>query len=129
MSSSKKSNIALWVVQALVAGLFLMAGTMKLVMPIEAMTAGPIALPGLFLRFIGVAEVAGALGLLLPGIFRVAPSLTPIAAVGLACIMSGAVVITIMGGQLAGAALPFVVLLLVAVIAQGRSGWAPSRIR
>ena len=87
---------------------------------------GPIALPGLFLRFVGVAEVAGALGLLLPGIFRVAKGLTPIAAVGLACIMSGAVVITAMSGPVAAAAIPFVVLLLVALIAHGRSTWAPA---
>lgn len=126
MRQSRKYNVALWIVQGLLAALFLFAGASKLVMPIEALTAGPIALPGLFLRFVGVAEVVGALGLLLPGIFRVAKGLTPIAAVGLACIMSGAVVITATSGPVAAAAIPFVVLVLVALIAHGRSTWAPA---
>jgi len=56
-----KRNITLWVIQGLLAALFLFAGSMKLVLPIEAM-AGPVSLPGWFLRFIGVAEVAGAIG-------------------------------------------------------------------
>src|SRR6266566_2107385 len=58
---------ALWIVQGLLALLFLFAGSMKLILPVEMMTA-QMPLPGLFLRFIGVAEVAGALGLILPGL-------------------------------------------------------------
>jgi uncharacterized membrane protein YphA (DoxX/SURF4 family) len=63
---------ALWVVQVALAALFLFAGGMKLVLPLEKM-AGPPALPGALLRFIGVAEVCGALGLVLPGLLRMAP--------------------------------------------------------
>ena len=60
-------NIALWIVQALLAALFLFAGGMKLVMPIEEMTKQmPLPLPGWFLLFTGVVEVLGAVGLILP---------------------------------------------------------------
>ena len=115
-----RKNVTLWTVQGLLAALFVFAGTMKLVMPIEAM-AGPVALPGLFLRFIGVAEVLGALGLILPGLLRIHAELTPLAAVGLGIIMIGAVVVTIMGGAVAPAAVPLVVGVLAASVAYGRS--------
>src|SRR4051812_4591721 len=61
----KRFNVLLWVVQGLLAALFVFAGAIKLVLPLEALTAGPVPLPGLFLRFIGVAEVLGAFGLIL----------------------------------------------------------------
>ena len=113
-------NIALWIIQGLLALLFIFAGGMKLVLPIEEMTKD-IALPGLFLRFIGVAEVLGAVGLILPGLLRIHAELTPLAAVGLGIIMIGAVVITIMGGAVAPAAVPFIVGVLAASVAYGRS--------
>ena len=75
--------------QGVLASLFLFAGVMKLVLPIEAM-AGPVALPGLFLRFIGVCEALGAVGLILPGLLRIHQELTPVAAAGLVIIMVGA---------------------------------------
>src|SRR5437867_1639669 len=89
MQNSRKAGVALWVVQGLLAALFLFAGGMKLVAP-AAMLQGPVPLPELFIRFIGVAEVSGALGLILPGLLRIRPSLTLFAAVGLVTIMSGA---------------------------------------
>ena len=76
-------NLALWIVQGVLALLFLFAGVTKLVMPIEEMTKQmpvPLPMPGVFLRFIGVAEIAGALGLILPGLLRIRPGLTPLAA-------------------------------------------------
>ena len=72
----------LWVVQVLLAALFLFAGVMKLVMPLDQL-AGPVELPGAFIRFIGVVEALGALGLILPALLRIRPGLTPLAAVGL----------------------------------------------
>ena len=117
---------ALWVVQGLLALLFLFAGVMKLILPLEAMQ-GPVVLPGPFLRFIGVAEVLGALGLILPGLLRLRPGLTPLAAAGLVIIMMGATVVTLAGGQLAPALLPAVVGLLAAVVAFGRWRLAPLR--
>ena len=117
---------ALWVVQGLLALLFLFAGGMKLVLPLEALE-GPVALPGLFLRCIGVAEVLGALGLVLPGLLRMRPGLTPLAAAGLVIIMTGATVVTVAGGQLAPALLSVVVGLLAAFVAFGRWRLAPLR--
>jgi len=115
-----RKNVTLWVVQGLLASLFLFAGGMKLVMPIEAM-AGPVALPGLLLRFIGVAEVLGAVGLILPGLLRIHAELTPVAAAGLVIIMIGATVITLMGGAMAPAVVPFIVGALAASVAYGRA--------
>ena len=89
---------ALWIVQGLLALVFLFAGGMKLVLPLEQLT-GPVPLPGLFVRFIGVAEMLGALGLILPGLLGIRPGLTPLAAVGLVIIMIGATVVTLVGGQ------------------------------
>jgi|SRR5262245_36066669 len=112
-------NSVLWIVQVLLALLFLWAGGMKLVLPIE-MLKGPIALPEWFLRFIGVAEVLGAIGLILPWLLRIRPALTPLAAIGLVIIMIGATVITIIGGAVALALIPLVVGLLSASVAYGR---------
>ena len=114
-------NIALWIIQVLLALLFLFAGVMKFVIPIEEMTKQmPVAIPGLFLRFIGVCEILGGLGLVLPGLLRIKPSLTPLAAVGLAIIMIGATAITLMGGAVAPALYPLVVGLLLVFAAYGR---------
>ena len=115
----RRLNTVLWIVQTLLAALFLFAGVMKLILPIEAM-AGPVELPGPFLRFIGVAEALGALGLILPGLFKIRPVLTPIAAAGLVVIMAGATVITAMGGQIAPALIPLAVGLLASSVAYGR---------
>lgn len=115
-----RKNVTLWVVQGLLAALFLFAGVMKLVLPIEAM-AGPVALPVLFLRFIGVCEALGAIGLVLPGLLRIHRELTPVAAGGLVIIMIGATVITVMGGTVALALVPFVVGMLAASVAYGRT--------
>ena len=115
-----KKNVTLWVVQGVLAALFLFAGIMKLALPVEAM-AGPVALPGLLLRFVGVAEALGAIGLILPGVLRIHQELTRVAAVGLVIIMVGATVITTMGGSVAPAMVPFVVGLLAATVAYGRA--------
>jgi hypothetical protein len=116
-----KANKSLWVVQGLLAALFLFAGGMKLVLPIEAMS-GPVALPGLLLRFIGVVEVLGATGLILPGLLRIHQELTPLAAIGLVIVMVGGTVITAMGGAVAPALVPLTVGLLAAAVVYGRRG-------
>ncbi len=91
---------ALWIVQGLLALLFLFAGSMKLIVPIAMLTAQmPLPLPGPFLKFIGVAEVTGAIGLILPGLVRIRPMLTPLAACGLLIIMIGATVVTLLGSE------------------------------
>ena len=68
--AGRKLNVVLWIIQALLAFLFLFAGGVKLIIPIAAM-AKQVALPGWFLRFIGACEVLGAIGLILPGITRI----------------------------------------------------------
>lgn len=121
-------NRALWVVQALLAALFIFAGGMKLVMPVKQMTA-QLPMPGLFLRFIAVCEVLGALGLILPGLFGVATQLTPLAAGSLVIIMIGAVVVSAATGPVVLALIPLVVGLLAAAVAYGRWRLAPHHAR
>src|SRR5437588_11490961 len=84
-SKQRKSvkSVVLWIVQTVLALLFLFAGVMKLVAPIEVLLAQlAVPLPGLFVRFIGVCEVTGAVGLIFPALLRVNPLLTPLAACG-----------------------------------------------
>jgi hypothetical protein len=115
-------KILLWVIQGILAGLFLFAGAMKLVLPIDQMTAGaPFVLPGWFLRFLGVAEVLGGLGLILPGLLRIKRGLTPLAASGLVVIMIGAVVLTLRAGLVGVALFSLVVGILCAFVAYYRS--------
>ena len=113
----------LWVVQVLLAILFLFAGVSKLIMSIEEMTRD-IHLPGPFLRFIGVVEILGAIGLILPSWLRIRSGLTPLAAAGLVIIMIGATVLSLTLG-ITLALVPFVVGLLAAFVAYGRWKLAP----
>ena len=113
------TNATLWTIQSLLALLFLFAGGAKLALPLEALK-GPFALPGGFLRFIGVAEVLGAMGLILPGLFGIRTILTPLAACGLLIIMSGATILTAVGMGLAPALFPLVVGALASAVAYSR---------
>jgi uncharacterized membrane protein YphA (DoxX/SURF4 family) len=115
---------ALWIVQALLALLFVFSGAMKFVMPIEEMTRD-IQMPVAFLRFIGAAEILGGVGLVLPSLLRIRPGLTPLAAAGLVIIMIGATVVSLMIGGVVLALMPFVVGLLTAFVAYGRWKLAP----
>lgn len=112
-------NIALWILQSLLAALFVFAGGMKLIMPIEEMTK-EIAMPGWFLRFIGVAEVLGGLGLVMPWLLNIKPMLTPLAATGLLIIMVGGVVVTLLSGGGATALIPAAVGICLAFVGHGR---------
>ena len=118
-------NYTLWIVQGLLALIFLFAGGIKLILPLEAMTEQmPLPLPGLFLRFIGVAEVLGAIGLILPGLLGIRPGLTPVAAFGLVIIMTGATILTLSGIGFAPALIPLIVGLLSAFVTYGRRHWS-----
>jgi len=119
-------NIALWIIQALLALIFLFSGAMKFVMSVEEMTK-QMAMPGWFLHFIGVCEILGALGLILPWLTRIRPGLTPLAAAGLVIIMIGAIVITLMIGGIAMALVPLAVGILCAFVAYGRWRLTPAR--
>lgn len=126
-------NIVLWIIQVLLALLFLFAGGTKLVLPIDVLTGmgspNQVHLPGLFVRFIGVCEVLGGLGLILPGLLRIRPGLTALAAAGLVIIMIGATVVTFIGDGPRQAIVPLVFGLLAAFVAYGRWRFAPLRPR
>jgi uncharacterized membrane protein YphA (DoxX/SURF4 family) len=112
-------NVLLWTIQVLLALLFLFSGSMKFIMPIAEMTK-QTALPGAFLRFIGVAELLGAIGLILPWLLRIKPILTPLAAAGLTIIMIGATVITVTHLGIGPAIFPLATGILTAFVAYGR---------
>lgn len=86
IKNNKTLNIALWVAQALLAAMFLMAGAMKSTQPIEELGK---SMPWVndfsvvFVRFIGISELLGGIGLLLPAFLRIKPFFTPLAALGL----------------------------------------------
>jgi|SRR4051812_26294695 len=115
-------NRALWIVQGLTAAVFLMGGGSKLLMPLDEMVEVS-GLPGPFILFLGVVELLGAVGLIVPGITRIKTGLTPLAAAGLTVIMIGATVLTaagVGGGDAIMALFPLVVGILTAFVAYGR---------
>ena len=122
-------NILLWIIQILLGLLFLFAGGTKFYYTIEQMRAmGPpnqILFPGWFMHFIGVCEILGGLGLVLPGLLRIKPYLTALAAIGLTIIMIGAVVVTAMTFGIGGAIGNLVICLLCAFVAYGRTKLRP----
>ena len=110
-------NRALWIVQGLLAALFLFAGGSKLVTPPEVLSAmSPF--PASFILFIGVCEVLGAFGLILPLALRIRPELTFFAALGLTVIMVGATLSTLPMGVFT--AIPLVITVLTGLVAYGR---------
>ena len=117
---------ALWIVQVLLALVFLFSGSFKLVLPIETLQQ-QLPLPGAFIRFIGTVETLGAIGLILPSLLRIRPTLTPLAAAGLVIVMTGATLLTpiFMDGDLLPALLPLTLGLLAAFVAYGRWRVAP----
>jgi hypothetical protein len=116
-------HVWLWIAQGLLALVFLFSGGSKLATPTDVL-AQQSHLSGAFMKFIGVCEVLGGLGLVLPGLTHIRPGLTPLAAALLVVIMIGATVSTaiVLPSLIA---LPFVVLLLTAFVAYGRWRLAP----
>jgi hypothetical protein len=124
-SSHTTANRLLWTAQGLVALLFLAAGSAKFVMPPEKMQQGSIVLPLAFIYFIGACECLGALGLVLPGLFRVRTELTALAAAGLTIIMVGAVTISVLAMGIAAGLFPAAVGLITLSIVYGRTRIVP----
>lgn len=94
MTEQKKSkalHITLWIVQILLAVAFGMAGFMKTIAPVEQLAESGMTFVADYgigmIRFIGIVEVLGAIGLILPAALRILPVLTPIAAIGIAIVM------------------------------------------
>lgn len=119
-------NHILWIVQGLLAALFLFAGGVKLVIPSDALVKQAPMFSATFLRFIGVCEVLGAIGLILPWLLRVRARLTPLAASCLVVIMIGATIVTVMLNGPAMAALPAIVGLLLVWVAFQRFRMVPA---
>jgi uncharacterized membrane protein YphA (DoxX/SURF4 family) len=122
----------LWLAQILLAVAFAMAGAMKAAAPIATLApqmVWPGDVPAWLVRFIGVSELAGALGLILPAVTRIKPGLTPLAALGLVAVMLLAAVFHIARGE--WQALPMNVVLggLAVFIAWGRTRKAPIQAR
>ena len=119
-------DTVLWIVQILLAGLFLITGLTKLTQPRLKMAAGPMrwaadATDRQF-RAIGLLEVLGALGLILPGAIGIAPGLLPLAAIGLALTMVGAIATHVRYKEVQRVAVPVVVLGLALFVAVGHVG-------
>ncbi|MCC5582184.1 DoxX family protein [Microtetraspora sp. AC03309] len=118
-------NVFLWILQALLAAMFAMAGATKSTRPKHELAA---QLPWVedfspnLIRFIGAAELTAALGLILPAATGIATILTPIAATGLAIIMAGAIVTHARRNEPQAIAFNTALLIAAAVIAWFRFG-------
>ena len=123
-------NTALWIVAGFLAFAFFGSGAMKLAQSKEKIVASSTGgwaadwSPGA-IKMIGVAEILGALGLILPAVTHIAPILVPIAAVGLILVMIGAAVVHARRKELPNVEICVVILLLAAFVAWGRSGPLP----
>jgi uncharacterized membrane protein YphA (DoxX/SURF4 family) len=114
-------NIVLWIVQILLALAFLMAGGMKVSQPGEKLRKAmswtehvPVV------RLVGILEILGALGLILPAVTGILPWLTPVAAIGLVLTMIGAAIVHIRLKEFAQLGVPLVLFLLALFIVYGR---------
>jgi uncharacterized membrane protein len=125
---SRALNATLWVGQLLLAALFFLVGWTHAAAPIEvAIQRAPwvASLPVALVRFIGVAELAGAIGLLLPAATRIRPTLTPLAAAGLAIMMLLAIPFHLLRGEASAVGINLVLGSLATLVALGRTRWAP----
>jgi uncharacterized membrane protein YphA (DoxX/SURF4 family) len=116
-------NVALWIVAGVLAAMFLLAGAMKIAMPKEKLEptmqwSKTWSRPQL--QALGTVEVLGAAGLILPLALNIAPVLTPLAAVGCAIVMIGAVATHIRMKDYKGTGMPATLLVLAIVVAAGR---------
>ena len=122
-------DTAVWIVAALLAALFLVTGLTKITQPRLKMAQGPMewaadVTDGQF-RTVGVLELLGAAGLILPAVLGITPTLVPLAAVGLALTMVGAIVAHLRLGETDRLAVPIVVLALALFVAVERFGAYP----
>jgi len=121
-------NIVLWALQGLVALLFLLAGSMKVFRPLEEVRkrmSWANDMPAWFVRFIGIAEILGALGLILPALTGILPGLTVAAAVGLVIVMLSAGVFHTSRREFSQIGITVLLLTLAGVIVVGRLAVAP----
>ena len=123
-------NIAIWIITVLLAFAFVAAGVMKVAQPRTKLAASGMAWVNDYsdagVKLVGLAELLGGLGLILPAVTGIAPILVPIAAAALTVIMIGAVVWHVRAGDGAKETMPSVILgILSLVVAITRFGpWA-----
>lgn len=121
--------ITLWTLQGVLGLAFLAAGGMKLAQPVGELAARMpwvTDVPALLVRFVGLVEVLGAVGLLLPAATRVLPRLAPLAAAGLAVVMALAAAFHVARGEFPAVPVNVVPGGLLAVVAWGRWRNAPT---
>ncbi|HEX8995830.1 MAG TPA: DoxX family protein [Ktedonobacterales bacterium] len=121
-------SITLWVIQALLALVFLLVGSLKLFAPMAKLAqryAWMAQTPPWRVRAIGLAELLGAFGLILPGVTHIAPALTVAAAVGLAIVTVSASIFHLVRQETPRMAPPLILCLLAIVIVYGRFAMAP----
>lgn len=120
-------NIILWMVQILLAGMFLMAGVMKAFQYERAKTSlfWVKDVPRGLVTFIGICELLGGLGLVLPVLTGILPWLTPLAALGLALIMLFAIIFHVTRREPQAIVFTLVLLLLAGFVAYGRFTLVP----
>jgi len=113
-------NILLWVLQALLAAAFLAHGLLLLMPPADIAAQLTAALPRSFWVFLGVAEVAAAIGITLPGATRILPWLVPSAAAGIMFVMVSATIWHVMRGEISSAVVTLVLLVMATFVAYMR---------
>lgn len=115
-------NIALWIVQILLGLMFLMAGSMKAFNYAKARESLPWVkdVPKELVTFIGIAELLGGIGFILPIALNVLPVLTPIAAIGIAIIMILSTLFHLRRKEYSGIAFNMLLLALALFVAIGR---------
>lgn len=122
-------NITLWIISSVLAIAFLVAGAMKLAQPREKLAAAGMGwteeVPSGSIKAIGLVEVLGALGLILPALTGIATVLVPVAATGLVIVMVGAIITHLRRGEKQMAVINVVLAALALIVAVGRYGtWA-----
>ena len=120
-------NLVLWILQALLALVFLAHGLMFLMPPPEVAAQMTANLPRWFTLFLGVAEVAAGIGLVVPGVTRIKPVLVPAAALGVVIVLVAATIYHVMRNEMSSAVITTVLLAMAIVVAHGRLRLAPIR--
>jgi uncharacterized membrane protein YphA (DoxX/SURF4 family) len=119
-------NLALWIIAIVLAAVFAASGLMKQFVPKDKLVTSGQGWPQDFsptsIRLIGLAEILGAIGLVLAAAVHIAPILVPLAAVGLALVMAGAVAVHARRKETMNIAINVVLIALAVFVAWGRFG-------
>lgn len=126
--AGKLLQIGIWTAQVLIFASFTLFGCMKLAMPVDqlaAMWVWPGEVPTWILRLLGVIDIAGGLGVLLPALTRIQPHLTVVAGFGCVILQISAIIFHLSRGEAPAVPLNFILLALAAIILWGRYKIAP----